>query len=189
MAKGDTFFIRGQVIAPTGQASGAQNRAQGEIDLGSYVNLGVNKGTALRVHSVQVQFCDSKGLVPAIDASAGAGGQTRGTYACAAITTAQVPSSFAADEMPQINEDYVMYSAAISGVNPNNDADQGILTHDTDIAPQHLKNGYLLAVESLYLYGAGDDAWNEDVYINFMLECSLETITQATAVSLSLSQS
>ena len=91
--------------------------------------------------------------------------------------------------MPQANQDYVMFSSAISGVNPNNDNDQGILTHDTDIAPQHMINGYLLAVDQLYLYAAGDDAWNEDVYVNFVLECSLEKITQATAVSLSLSQS
>ena len=186
MAKGDTFFLRGQVIAPTATS---QNRAEATIDLGSYVNLGVNKGTGLRVHSVQVQFCDNLGLVPAINASSGAGGQTRGTYACAAITTAQVPASFAADEMPQANQDYVMFSAAISGVNPNNDNDQGILTHDTDIAPQHMVNGYLLAVDQLYLYAAGDDAWAENVYVNFVLECSLEKITQATAVSLSLSQS
>ena len=183
MAKGDTFFIRGQVIA-----TADQTRVESSIDLGSYVNLGINKGTALRVHSVQTQFCDNLGLVPLIDASAGTGGQTRGTFCCAAITTAQVPSSFAASEMPQANEDYVMLSTAISGVNPNNDADQGILTHDTDVAPQDFRNGYLLAVDELFLYGCADDAWNESVYINFVLECSLESISQATAVSLSLSQ-
>ena len=183
MAKGDTFFIRGQVIA-----AADETRVESTIDLGSYVNLGINKGTALRVHSVQTQFCDNLGLVPAIDASAGTGGQTRGTFACAAITTAQVPSSFATNEMPQANEDYVMLTTAISGVNPNNDNDQGILTHDTDVAPQDFRNGYLLAVDELYLYGVADDAWNEAVYINFVLECSLESISQATAVSLSLSQ-
>ena len=83
--------------------------------------------------------------------------------------------------MPQINDESVMFSCAISGVNPNDDNDQGILTHDTDIAPQHLRDGYLLAVDTLYMYAAGDDAWSEDVYVNFMLECSLEKITQATA--------
>lgn len=184
MAKGDTFFIRGQVIAAANQT-----RVEAEIDLGSYVNLGINKGTALRVHSVQTQFCDNLGLVPLIDASAGAGGQTRGTFAVAAITTAQVPASFAAAQMPFASEDYVMLSTAISGVNPNNDNDQGILTQDTDVAPQDFRNGYLLAVDTLYMYACADDAWNESVYVNFVLECSLESITQASAVSLSLSQS
>jgi len=179
----DTFILRGQVICVADQT-----RYTATIDLGSYVNLGITKGTALRVHSVQVQYCDNLGLVPLIDASAGAGGQTRGTFACSAITTAQVPASFAASQMPQLNEDYVMFSGNVSGVNPNNDNDQGILTDAMDIAPQHLEHGYLLAVDNLHLYGCVDDAWNESIYINFALECSLEKITQATAVSLSLSQ-
>jgi hypothetical protein len=91
--------------------------------------------------------------------------------------------------MPFASEDYVMLSTAISGVNPNNDNDQGILTQDTDVAPQDFRNGYLLAVDTLYMYACADDAWNESVYVNFVLECSLESITQASAVSLSLSQS
>jgi len=183
MAK-DTFFLRGQVIA-----AADENRVEGEIDLGSYVNLGISKGTALRVHSVQVQYADNLGLVPVIDASAGAGGQTRGVFACSAITTSQVPASFTAAQMPTLADDYVLFSANVSGVNPNNDNDQGILTDAMDMAPQHLENGYLVAVDRLYMYGVADDAWNESLYISFCLECSLEKITQATAVSLSLSQS
>jgi len=179
----DTFMLRGQVIAAADEV-----RVESTIDLGSYVNLGITKGTALRVHSVQVQYCDAKGIVPVIDASAGSGGQTRGTFACAAITTAQVPASFDTDEMPQLDQDYVMFTGNVSGVNPNNDNDQGLLTDAMDLAPQHLQHGYLLAVDTLYMYGVADDAWNESIYINFALECSLEKITQATAVSLSLSQ-
>lgn len=184
MAKGETFMLRGQVIA-----TADETRVEAEIDLGSYVNLGVNKGTALRVHSVQVQYSDNLGLVPLINASAGSGGQTRGTFACSAITTAQVPASFDASQMPTLDEDYVMFTGNVSGVNPNDDNDQGILTDAMDMAPQHLKEGYLLAVDTLYLYGVADNAWNESIYINFCLECSLEKITQASAVSLSLSQS
>lgn len=181
--KTETFMLRGQVIAVADQT-----RYVAEIDLGSYVNLGVKSGTALRVHSVQIQYCDNLGLVPLIDASAGAGGQTRGTFACAAITTAAVPASFDASEMPQLNQDYVMFSGNVSGVNPNDDNDQGILTDAMDVAPQHLENGYLLAVDQLYIYACADDAWNESIYVNVLLECSIEKITQATAVSLSLSQ-
>ena len=180
--KGDTFLIRGQVIPEDSQV-----RIESTIDLGSYVNLGVNKGTALRIWSVQQQICDSLGTVPLIDAAAAAG-DAKGCFVNTAITTAQVPASFNAAEMPQINQDYVMYSSALSGVNFNNDSDQGLWTHDLDVAPQNLKEGYLLAVDTLYLYALADDAWAEDVYVNFMLECSIESISQATAVSLSLSQ-
>ena len=183
MAKGDTFFIRGQVIT----TQGSENRVEAEIDLGSYVNLGINKGTALRVHGVQMQVCDPTGLPPlsAHDATAG---ESITAYSACAITTAQVPSSFAATEMPQLNEDYVMFSAAVLQTNQSADGDQGIQSHSLDIAPQHLSKGYLLAVDTLYIYGAADDAWNENLHFNVLLECSLESISQATAVSLSLSQ-
>lgn len=182
MAKGDTFFIRGQVIVPA-----TQTRAESSLDLGSYVNLGINKGTALRVHSVQQQICDETGLVPIIDGAAAAAVQ-RGAFCNTAITTAQVPASFGASEMPQLNEDYVMYSSGVSATNGNTDADNGLMTHDYDVAPQDLRNGYLLAVDQLFMYGVADDAWNETIHVNFLLECSLESISQATAVSLSLSQ-
>jgi hypothetical protein len=182
MPKSETFLLRGQVIP-----GNSQTRIEAEIDLGSYVNLGIAKGTALRVHSVQVQICDSLGTVPTINASA-AGGETKGTFVNTAITTAQVPASFDAAEMPQLNQDYVMFTSSITGQNGNDDADQGILSHDLDIAPQHLSQGYLLAVDTLYMYAIADDAWAEAVYVNFCLECSIEKITQSTAVSLSLSQ-
>ena len=165
----------------------SQERVEATIDLGSYVNLGTNKGTALRVWSVQQQVCDSLGTIPLIDAAAGSG-TTKGAFVNTAITTSQVPASYDAAQMPQVNQDWVMYTAGLSGMNGNNDADQGILTHDFDIAPQGLREGYLLAVDTLFLYAIADDAFAEDVYVNFMLECSLEPITQASAVSLSLSQ-
>ncbi len=182
MAKGDTFFIRGQVIA-----TADQQRVESSIDLGSYVNLGINKGTALRVLSVQQQICDSTGLIPIMD-GASANGVSKGAFLNTAITTAQVPTSFAAAEMPQLNEDYVMFSSGLTMYSQNTDTDQGIISHDADVAPQDFRNGYLLAVDELYLYACADDAWAESVYVNFVLECSLESISQATAVSLSLSQ-
>lgn len=182
MAKGDTFFIRGQVIA-----TADQTRVESEIDLGSYVNLGINKGTALRVHSVQQQVCDSTGLIPIMD-GASANGVSKGAFLNTAITTAQVPPSFATAEMPQLNEDYVMFTSGLTMYSQNTDTDQGIVSHDSDVAPQDFRNGYLLAVDQLYLYATADDAWAEAIYVNFLLECSLESISQATAVSLSLSQ-
>ena len=180
----ETFFLRAQAIT----TQGSENRVETEIDLGSYVNLGISKGTALRVHGVQMQICDPTGLPP-ISSFDGASAKFRSAYACAAITTAQVPSSFAATEMPQLNEDYVMFSAAVVQTNQSADDDQGVLSHSLDIAPQDMQKGYLLAVDNLYVYAAADDQWQENLHFNFILECSLEKITQSTAVSLSLSQS
>ena len=180
--KSDSFIIRGQIFVPANEA-----RYVGEIDLGSYVNLGVSSSTVLRVHSVQFQLCDASGLPPLVDGAATTG-QSRTAYAAAAITTATVPQSMAATAMPQLNEDYVMYTSSVTSTNWNGDADQGLSSHDLDIAPQHLSAGYLVAVDTLYMYGSADDAWGEDVRMNFALECTLEKATQANSVSLALSQ-
>ena len=54
MAKSDSFFIRAESIVDVTPAF-----AQTEIDLGSFVNLGVSKSTLLRIHNIQVQYYDS----------------------------------------------------------------------------------------------------------------------------------
>ena len=63
-----TFFLRQQLIATADETF-----VESELDLGAYVNLGSTKPQVLRVHSVQVQFSDSQGLVPTIDAAASVG--------------------------------------------------------------------------------------------------------------------
>ena len=52
MAKSDSFFIRGSVD------TNGSTYAQSEIDLGSFVNLGVSKSTLLRIHNISVQYAD-----------------------------------------------------------------------------------------------------------------------------------
>ena len=51
----------------------------------------------------------------------------------------------------------------------------------------HWTNGYLIAVESLYL-GAQQASIVNDTDISVILECTVETMTQAAAMALSLSQ-
>ena len=52
MAKSDSFFIRAEVD------TNGSTFAQSEIDLGSFVNLGVTKSTLLRIHNIAVQYAD-----------------------------------------------------------------------------------------------------------------------------------
>ncbi|GAH64819.1 unnamed protein product, partial [marine sediment metagenome] len=52
MAKSDAFFIRAK-LTQTGQAF-----VDTEIDLGSFVNLGISKSTVLRIHAIEVQIQD-----------------------------------------------------------------------------------------------------------------------------------
>ena len=49
-------------------------------------------------------------------------------------------------------------------------------------------NGYLVAVDSIFLGGQASSQWTEDVYISITLECTVETMTQASAMALALSQ-
>ena len=60
MAKSDSFFLRGIVT------SNGSTYVQTEIDLGSYVNLGVTKSTLLRIHNISCQISDSDGVADSI---------------------------------------------------------------------------------------------------------------------------
>jgi hypothetical protein len=49
-------------------------------------------------------------------------------------------------------------------------------------------NGYLIGVETLYFGGEASTGWKEDVYISIVMECTSESLTQAAAMALALSQ-
>ena len=57
-----------------------------------------------------------------------------------------------------------------------------------DNAPQLWTNGYLVAVDTIYLGGEASAGFAEDVYITLVMECTVETMTQAAAMALALSQ-
>lgn len=175
-----TFFLRQQVIAPATQA-----RAVETIDLGAYVNLGSTKPQVLRIHSIQVQFTDDEGLVPLVDAAT-TSADAKSAFAVCALTTKEMV--LASPNMPFLSADETVYSAAIVSSNLNDDKDQGITSMATDLAPQHLVNGYLVGVDTLYLYGIADDAWDEAIYMSICMECSVEPATRENAINLALSQ-
>lgn len=178
----DTFFLRGQVIAQHAD----QNRDESIMDLGAYVNLATSKPQLLRIHSIQVQVCDSDGLVPSVDAPSGTE-TTINAFLNTAITTKETILSAA--DMPQLNDDSVIFTSSYVATNQKvSGIDQGIISGDLDLAPQHLKNGILIGVDSLYLYALSDNAWAEDCHVNFCLECSVESVTRESAINLALSQ-
>ncbi len=174
-----TFFLRQQLVAPNDQSFPTE-----EIDLGAFVNLGSTKPQVLRVHSVQISFTDSQGLVPTIK-PADAVADTKSAFCSFSMTT---KARSANNLIPMMSDDETMFTASIVGSNANNNADQGIFSDAMDIAPQHLTNGYLVGVDTLHLYGCADDAWEENVYISVCLECSVEAVTKENAVNLALSQ-
>ena len=182
MAKSsDTFFLRGQVV--TDHTS--QTRVQSTIDLGAFVNLGSSKPQILRIHSIQQQICDSDGLVPTVDAS-GASGESRTAFLNTCISTKA--TELGTGDLPQLNLDEVIFTAAVNFTNGKNSPDNGFMSTGADIAPQHLVNGILVGVDTLYLYALGDNAFDENVHVNFMLECSVEPATRENAIAIALSQ-
>ena len=69
------------------------------------------------------------------------------------------------------------------------DYSTGFVTDRLDIAPQQWTNGYLVGVDSMFLGVDGSGtAVSGNVDIAIVLECTLESATQASATALALSQ-
>ena len=65
----------------------------------------------------------------------------------------------------------------------------GFTTDRQDIAPQDWKNGYLVGVDSMFLGIDGNGtATSGNIIVSIVMECTLETATQASATALALSQ-
>ena len=174
MAKSDTFYIRARV-----QTNGT-DFAEQEIDLGSFVNLGVSKSTLLRIHSVEHQWADATSWPgqAAYDQAANTGA----CYAWQLTTQSQ-------SALIYIDDKSVIASGQL--IMENNTAQAGnldLLTDVVDVAPQKFKNGYLVGVDSIFLGVDCSVAPSNALNCSVILECTLETATQASATALALSQ-
>ena len=63
-----------------------------------------------------------------------------------------------------------------------------VVSESFDNAPQLWTNGYLVAVDTIYLGGRASTGFAEDVYCILVMECIVETMIQAAAMALALSQ-
>jgi hypothetical protein len=178
MAKSDSFFIRASVTS-----SGATFQ-QSEIDLGSFVNLGVTKSTLLRVHNISAQYAHATD--PSTQISDGTGNKIAWQLA----TQSQTGLVYA-DDKSLVSSGALALGAGY--IAPDGSATADFATNnwqqDLDVAPQDWKNGYLVGVDAMYLgvdlYGALDSG---EVKVSVVMECTLETATQASSTALALSQ-
>lgn len=172
MAKSDSFFIRAFVEQP------AADFAQQEIDLGSFVNLGVKSSTLLRIHNLSVQIADKdapeKG--PIDDTAVMNIGWNLTTQSHTSLVHAFDKS--------------VVASGRYEIASDRTGSAQYYFAQDTrDVMPQEWKNGYLVGVDSLFLSTDSDQTSdNGAYYVTIVMECTLETATQASATALALSQ-
>ena len=169
MAKSDSFFIRAILETKNDNAF-----RQTTIPLGSYVDaLGQ---AVLRVHNVEYEWVagDGQAAVMAGD-KAGAACFQITTQSQTALTTLFDKSVVAKGQLWARNAD----SAANSPGQSYNDSH----------SPQDFTNGYLVAVETLYLGGQADTDWNDtDLSVALVMECTVEKMSQSSAMALALSQ-
>jgi hypothetical protein len=164
MARSDSFFIRATCTTD------GTDFNQVAIDLGSYVN--VLSKDVLRIHNIQVEYgIPNEGI-------------------------ANVTPNFQSDVFFQLTTqsqvaavNLANRSVVSSGqLNVSADAASALLfVEDTfNASMQEWQNGYLIAVESMFL------ATKQDVdmlsQVSIILECTSETMTVAAAMALSLSQ-
>lgn len=171
MAKSDNFYLRAEVLCPADQSI-----VQEEIELGSYVNLGPKSSTLLRINAVDVAYQDADGLIPTVDA----GGAAYTNW----VLTTQTSTT-----MTRLSDRSVIASGALQAYNATAGAGSpSSVSHDNDVNPRDYHDGYDVAVDSIFLRGTADNAWNEAIYISIVLECQQISATQANATALAISQ-
>ena len=170
MARSDSFFIRAQV-----NAGSTSTFNQVAVDLGAYVDaLGKS---VLRIHNIAPSFTDINGTSATLDSDASAAAQFQLTTQTQTDTITGLDKSMISSGM--IN--CVNQETTAGGV-------ASIVSESFDNAPQLWTNGYLVAVDTIYLGGEASTGFAEDVYITLVMECTVETMTQAAAMALALSQ-
>jgi hypothetical protein len=171
MAKSDSFFIRAQVAVDTAFA-------EVEIDLGSFVNLGVSKSTLLRIHNVSVQYADQNGPENPIYTDSVAAARS-----WQLTTQTQSGLIFADDKSVVASGQLTLYG------DPTSTAHAVSMSESSDINPMDWRNGYLIGTDSMFLAADGSITVDSGaIFISIVCECTLENATQANSVALALSQ-
>jgi hypothetical protein len=174
MAKSDSFFIRAKATAV------GTTFDQVEISLGSYVNLGVTKSTLLRIHNISVQYSDTDGVSTPIHTIAPLGGKIAWQ-----LTTQSQSTLVTADDKSLVSAGALNLYGALDGSTARGAGS----AENEDINVQTWTQGYLVGVDSIFLAClAGGTVSSGNVNVSVIVECTLENATQASALSLSLSQ-
>lgn len=167
MAKSDSFFIRARATS----TGGAFNQI--EIPLGSYVDaLGKS---VLRIHNIAVQTYPNN---PGDDWSITANSDSRLGYQ---ITTQSQTAMLGAEDKA------IVATGGLQIVNDSGSPGLTFLSDSSDVLPQMWRNGYLIAVEEIYL-GVEADAQLPTANVAVVMECTVETLSQNAAMALALSQ-
>lgn len=146
------------------------NYNQSAIDLGAYVDaLGKS---VLRIHNISVQYGTPMEVI---------GVPAAGNTSSVAF---QLTTQSQAAMVDLTNRSVVSSGKLIVAASQD---DELILINDQlDVGPQDFTDGYLIAVEQMYL--GVDQRSTVTAQVSVVLECTVETMTQAAAMALALSQ-
>jgi len=170
MARSDSFFIRASVTPDDTNTFETTS-----IDLGSYVDaLGKS---VLRIHNVSASITADTGLAPLMD------GDTADFCVWQLTTQDQLSMVLPSNRA-------VVSSGAVWASNRDSASGVPAQAYEADMLPQEWTNGYLIAVESLQLGSQAGTNWaaTSNLTVSVVLECTVETLTQAAAMALALSQ-
>tara|TARA_Y100001963_G_C6748674_1_gene432950 strand:- start:1066 stop:1596 length:531 start_codon:yes stop_codon:yes gene_type:complete len=175
MAKTDTFFIRAS-ITPDDDAGFVQTT----IDLGAFVDA-LNK-SVLRILNIEGEWAQGPdGAIPN-----GGPYMDGNTASFAAWQIATQPQT----ELMALSDKSCVAKGMLWARNPDTASNVPAQTYSDSHLPQHYTEGYLVAVEQLYLgaYGEADWAETSNLTFNVVLECQVESLTKEAAMALALSQ-
>jgi hypothetical protein len=166
MAKSDSFFIRASV---TGNGT---TYAETSVDLGAFVDaLGKS---VLRIHNIQARIVDENQLsTPSKDNTNYFAGFQLLTQTQTGLVAFTERSLIAAGTLT-VGET----NGSITAMSETN-----------DLMPQDFENGYLVAVDTIFL-GIDQNIASDlgEVQAQLILECTVETLSQSAAMALALSQ-
>tara|TARA_Y100000310_G_scaffold284950_1_gene308066 strand:- start:2 stop:520 length:519 start_codon:yes stop_codon:yes gene_type:complete len=171
MAKTDSFFLRHSI-----ECDNSGTFVQEPIDLGAYVDaLGKS---VLRIHNIAVAVTDSSGNAAQVQASVDS-----------AAAQFQITTQTQTDTVLPSNKS-VVSSGIVYAQNSFSNDEFPLVSHDMDNLPQLWSNGYLIAVDTIYLGGECSSGWvaAEDMTISVIMECTVETLNKEAAMALALSQ-
>ncbi len=170
MAKSDSFFIRAELTTDN-----SDTFVQTPISLGSYVDaLGQ---AVLRIHNVEYEWVSSDGTAPTM------GANQAGSASCQITTQSQT-------SLVTLFDKSTVFKSQLWARNPDSAVNPPTQVYNDSHAPQHFSNGYLVAVETLYLGGQAEAEWtaNDDLKVAVVMECTIEKMSQSSAMALALSQ-
>ena len=175
MAKKESFFIRGTV---TPDDTGLF--AQTQIDLSSYVSaLGKS---IVKIKAIEGEWHqDDNGATPNAPPFMDA---TTADYAAWQLTTQSNNGLVSLDDRTTIGK------GMLWARNPDGSSNPPSQVYSDSHLPQHYSDGFLVAVEDIYLGAQAGVGWaaTSNVTFSIVLECEVMTLTQSAAMALALSQ-